>query len=123
MTVQLPYYPVGILMLLRVLIGAHEKATTNILLNHIWFIERKYPDDDINVILCIDTDVFEFVKKPPVDKTAVKKSIEEAGAKKVCYIEARHSIEDWFLEDFEGVVSYLRLPRGTVRPKGKGQEV
>lgn len=86
-------------------------------------LQKKNPDDDIYAILCIDTDAFEFSKKPPIDKAVVKKTIEDAGAKKVCYIEAKHSIEDWFLADFDGVVSYLGLPRGTKRPKGKGQEV
>ena len=84
-------------------------------------LQKKYPDDDIYAILCIDTDAFEFSKKPPIDKTAIKSSIETAGAKKVCYIEAKHSIEDWFLADFEGVVSYLGLPKNTNCPKGTGQ--
>lgn len=39
------------------------------------------------------------------------------------YIEAEHSIEDWFLADFDGVISYLGLPKSTKRPKGMGQEV
>lgn len=86
-------------------------------------LHKKYPSDDIYAILCIDTDVFEFSKKPPIDRNVVKKSIEDAGAKKVCYIEAKHSIEDWFLADFDGVISYLGLPKTTKRPKGKGQEV
>ena len=85
-------------------------------------LQKKYPGDDIDALLCIDTDAFELSKKPPSEKAVGKKSIETAGAKKVCYIEAKQSIEDWFLADLEGVVSYLGLPRGTKRPKGKGQE-
>ena len=84
--------------------------------------QRKHPNDDIYAILCIDTDVFDLAKKPPIDKRAVKASLESAGAKKVYYVEARHSIEDWFLSDYEGVLSYLNLPKGTKRPSGKGQE-
>lgn len=86
-------------------------------------LQKKYPNDDLYVLLCIDTDAFQFSKKPPIDKPTVKKSIENAGAKKVHYIEATHSIEDWFLADFDGVISYLGLPKSTKRPKGKGQEV
>ncbi|MBR5523973.1 MAG: hypothetical protein IKU51_01730 [Clostridia bacterium] len=85
-------------------------------------VQKKHPDKEIYALLCIDTDVFEFAKKPPIDKSAIKKAVEGAGAKKVLYIEAKHSIEDWFLADFEGVLSYLRLPKCTKRPKGKGQD-
>ena len=86
-------------------------------------LRKKYPHDDIYALLCIDTDVLQFSKKPPVDRRAVKTAIQEAGAKKVYYIEAEHSIEDWFLADFDGVISYLGLPKSTKRPKGMGQEV
>lgn len=77
---------------------------------------------DIYVFLCIDHDVFEFSKKPPFNKGEVQKSLEEAGAKKVTYIIAKQSIEEWFLCDFEGVLNYLRLPKTTKRPKGNGQD-
>ncbi len=86
-------------------------------------LQGRHPNEDIYAVLCIDTDVFEFTKKPPINKSAVKKNIQNAGAKKVCYIEAKYSIEDWFLADFEGVISYLGLPANTKRPKGKGQDV
>jgi len=86
-------------------------------------LRKKHPNDDFYALLCIDTDVFQFSKKPPINKTTVKKSIENAGAQKVYYIEAKLSIEDWFLADFDGVISYLGLPKNTKRPKGKGQEV
>ena len=86
-------------------------------------LKNKHPDDEIYVILCIDTDVFDLTKKkPPIDKQAVKISLEKAGAQKVTYVEARYSIEDWFLSDLAGVISYLRLPKDTKRPTGKGQD-
>ena len=85
-------------------------------------LQRKHPGKDIYAILCIDTDVFELMKKPPIDRAAVKKAIQSADAKKVCYVEAQHSIEDWFLADLEGILSYLGLPTSTKRPKGKGQD-
>lgn len=85
------------------------------------FIRKKHEGKDVFPILCIETDVFELTKKPPIDKAAVKASLLEAGAPEVVFVEAKHSIEDWFLTDFEGVISYLRLPRDTKRPPGKGQ--
>lgn len=86
-------------------------------------IQQDNAASDIYVLMCIDTDVFELSKKPPFDKKAVKIALEEAGVKQVHYIEARQSIEDWFLTDLTGVLSYLRLPADTKRPKGKGQDI
>lgn len=85
-------------------------------------IKVKNPTNDIFVYLCIDTDAFEFSKKPPINKENIKKQLENAGAKKVMYIEAKHSIEDWFLYDFQGVLKYLRLPSTTKKPSSKGQD-
>lgn len=78
---------------------------------------------DILVFLCIDSDVFEFSKKPPLNKEKLKKALCAAGAKKVTYIIAKKSIEDWFLCDLPGVLDYLHLPSNTTRPSSKsGQE-
>lgn len=94
----------------------------NIALRKFQKLKEKHPSTEIYAILCIDTDVFELSKKPPIDKDQVKKSLEEAGAAKVSYIEAKSSIEDWFLDDFSGVCSYLKLASKTKRPSGKGQD-
>ncbi|MBR6311748.1 MAG: hypothetical protein IKR51_02075 [Oscillospiraceae bacterium] len=85
-------------------------------------VKRSNPGKEIHVFLCVDTDVFEFQKKPPINRQSVKKELLDAGAKKVSYIEAVHSIEDWFLCDYLGVLSYLGLPSTTRKPKGTGQE-
>jgi hypothetical protein len=74
------------------------------------------------VFLCIDEDVFEFSKKPPFNRNELLKVLKNAGAKKCTYIIAKSSIEDWFLCDLEGVISYLRLPKSTKKPKGSGQD-
>lgn len=84
-------------------------------------LKESHPNDDIYAMLCIDTDVFEFSKKPPIDKSDIKKRLKENGAKQVNYIEARSSIEDWFLDDLPGVCSFLNLPANTSRPSGNGQ--
>lgn len=54
------------------------------------------------VVLCSDTDVFDFSLKPPIDWKETKKDFLRAGAMEVIQIRARHSIEDWFLKDVEG---------------------
>lgn len=84
-------------------------------------LQKKYQDKKIQVFLCIDHDVFELQKKPPIDKKKVKQAILDAGAQNVTFIEANQSIEDWFLHDLGGVILYLRLSKKTKRPKGNGQ--
>lgn len=85
-------------------------------------LKSKHSGKEMYVFLCIDSDVFELAKKPPFDRKQLKKALEDAGAKKVQYVVAKKSIEEWFLCDFEGVLNYLRLPKSTKRPKGNGQE-
>lgn len=63
-----------------------------------------------HVFMCIDTDVFEFQSNPPIDKKKVKKAIETEGGIPH-YIEACHSIEDWFLEDLDGIADFLKTQK------------
>jgi hypothetical protein len=77
-------------------------------------IKTKYDDDCIyTVVLCRDTDVFELSQKPPVKWDEVEKKLRDSGADDVIHIEAKHSIEDWFLYDTEGILSFLRLNKKT----------
>lgn len=90
-------------------------------------IIRENPDYDYILFLCIDTDIFNQNSKnynriPPFDKKRLQNQLIENGAKKVFYIEAKESIEDWFLSDLLGVVSFLHLPKKTKRPSGNGQD-
>lgn len=99
-------------------IGNYKKDATKEFLK----IQRDNPDKDIHVFLCIDTDVFEISKKPPIDKVAIKEKLREIGAKKVVYIEANRSIEDWLLCDYSGVLGFLNLPMNTKRVHTAGLE-
>ncbi|MDD2496793.1 MAG: hypothetical protein PHT78_00590 [Desulfitobacteriaceae bacterium] len=74
------------------------------------------------VILCHDTDVFDFSPKPPVNWTEVKKILRENGAAKVIQVKAKRSIEDWFLKDMSGLCKYLGLPNGTKCSGENGQK-
>jgi len=70
------------------------------------------PNTQFVVALCRDTDVFELSPKPPIKWDQVEKKFRDNGAD-VIHIEAKHSIEDWFLEDMEGIIGFLRLPKKT----------
>ena len=80
-------------------------------------IQPNYSDDcEFTIVLCSDTDVFEFAQNPPVDWNELSKDLRDAGACPIIHIEARHSIEDWFLYDSEGIINFLHLPKRTKVP-------
>lgn len=77
-------------------------------------IKPKYGADCLfTVVLCRDTDVFEFSPKPPVRWNEVERDLRENGADEVIHVEACHCIEDWFLYDVDGIISFLRLSKRT----------
>lgn len=77
-------------------------------------IKPKYGDDCVfTIVLCSDTDVFEFASKPPIKWNDVKKELENNGASDVIHVQAKRSIEDWFLYDIEGILGFLRLNKNT----------
>ena len=85
-------------------------------------IKKRHPTAEFHVFLCIDSDVFEYSKKPPINRTEIINALKNKGAQKATCITAKQSIEDWFLCDLTGIIKYLRLPSSTKRPKGNGQE-
>ena len=77
-------------------------------------IKPKYTDDCVfTIVLCSDTDVFEIASKPPIKWNDVKKELESNGASKIIHVQAKRSIEDWFLYDTEGILGFLRLNKNT----------
>ena len=64
-------------------------------------------------MLCSDTDVFDFAAKPPIKWDEVKKELTDNGAFKIIHVQAKRSIEDWFLYDIEGILGFLRLGKNT----------
>lgn len=77
-------------------------------------IKPKYGEEcRYTVILCSDTDVFEFSSKPPINWREVEQELRENGASQIIHVRAKHSIEDWFLYDAEGIMEFLRLGKNT----------
>ena len=63
-------------------------------------IKPKCDDDcEFTIVLCSDTDVFDFAPKPPIKWDEVKKELTDNGASKIIHVQAKRSIEDWFLYD------------------------
>lgn len=74
----------------------------------------KYGDHcEYTVVLCSDTDVFEFASKPPVKWNEIKDELKNIGTGRIIHVQAKKSIEDWFLYDLEGILGFLRLRKNT----------
>lgn len=70
----------------------------------------------VKSIFCsYDTDAFEFSQKPQVNWSKVKKDVEELGLK-FNRISVKRMIEDWFLDDIDGICDYIKLDKNH-RPK------
>lgn len=77
-------------------------------------IKPKYGDDcEFTIVLCSDTDVFDYSPKPPIKWNEVIKDFEKNRNTKVIHVQAKRSIEDWFLYDIEGILKFLKLGRNT----------
>ncbi|MDO4720136.1 MAG: hypothetical protein Q4A78_05700 [Peptostreptococcaceae bacterium] len=77
-------------------------------------IKPKYEKDcEFTIVLCSDTDVFDFAAKPPIKWDEVKKELKDHGASETIHVQAKQSIEDWFLYDLEGILGFLRLSKNT----------
>ena len=82
-------------------------------------IKPKYEEDcEFTIVLCSDTDVFDFSPKPPIKWDEVKKELMDNGASEIIHVQAKRSIEDWFLYDLEGILRFLRLGKN-IKASGK----
>ena len=57
--------------------------------------------------------MFDFAPKPPIKWDEVKKEFKDNGASQIIHVQAKRSIEDWFLYDIEGILGFLRLGKKT----------
>ncbi|WP_024859100.1 hypothetical protein [Ruminococcus albus] len=79
--------------------------------------EQKAPNTKFifHAFMCIDTDVLDsaqkparFRKNPPINENDTKQTIINKGGIPH-FIKAVYSIEDWFLEDSKGIITYLKI--------------
>lgn len=71
-----------------------------------------------SVCCSYDTDVFEDEESPVVDWQKLRKSIKRLGVKEFCTIEVKSAIEDWLLDDLEGLCAFLKQKDVPVSLKG-----
>lgn len=93
------------------------RGVGNIGVRAVQTFKKKYQSiDKIEYIVfcCYDTDVFENGRMPRLWTQNTKQKFLDAGATRVHSIEAVHMIEDWYLCDYENILRYLKLPRGSM---------
>lgn len=79
---------------------------------------------EFDAVVCeYDTDIFEKGIQQEPDWKKVEKNLKlNHNVTRFCRIQAKTSIEDWMLDDFEGLLKALSLPLNT-QPKGQhGQD-
>jgi hypothetical protein len=65
---------------------------------------------EVKAVCCsYDTDVFEFAERPVVDWGKVEREVKRLGIEEFCQIRVKSMIEDWLLDDMDGICRYLRL--------------
>jgi hypothetical protein len=70
----------------------------------------------VAVCCCYDTDVFEFSERPPVNWKSVKSIVNSLGIKNFIEVKVDHMLEDWLLDDIDGLCTYLKLESSTIHP-------
>ncbi len=65
-----------------------------------------------------DTDVFEDEETSIADWKKVRKAVARLGIEKFCIVEVKSAIEDWLLDDLEGLCSFLKMKSCPTSLKG-----
>ena len=89
-------------------VGNYQSKVSRIFL---FGVKPQNTDSVHKIVLCYDTDAFQFSRKPPVEWDVVVTDLTNKGAAKVCLVKAVTSIEDWFLYDAGGLRQFLKLPK------------
>ena len=75
---------------------------------------------EVKAVCCsYDTDVFEYAERPVVDWNRVEAEVKRMGVKNFCQVKVEQMIEDWLLDDMEGLCGYLKLKRRPAKLQGK----
>ncbi len=85
-------------------------------------VKGRYNNTDFCVGLAYDTDIFEYDRQPTLNWDEIDFYFKHNGVSKVVHIKQKYMIEDVFLEDYQGILEFLKLPQQSNMPKGNGYE-
>ena len=75
---------------------------------------------EVQAVCCsYDTDVFEYAERPVVDWKRVAAEVKRLGIKEFCEVKVEQMMEDWLLDDTQGVCAYLKLKKMPASVPGK----
>ena len=75
---------------------------------------------EVKAVCCsYDTDVFEYAERPIVDWKRVEAEVKRLGIREFCQVKVEQMMEDWLLDDMQGLCTFLKLKKTPVMPKGK----
>lgn len=100
-------------------IGGFKRIATRYYQNEVL---PKYRNTQFSIGLAYDTDVFEYDRQPIIDWQKVDANFKKNGAIEIVHVRQKSMIEDVFLEDYQGVLKFLNLPKNSKIPKGNGYE-
>jgi len=77
----------------------------------------------VSTVCCsYDTDVFEYAEHPVVDWNGVRTTVAKLGVKQFVELKVEKSIEDWLLDDMEGLCAFLGIKNAPQLTAGSGFE-
>lgn len=75
---------------------------------------------EVQAVCCsYDTDVFEYAERPVVDWSRVAAEVRRLGIREFCEVKVEQMMEDWLLDDMNGVCGYLKLKKTPASVKGR----
>ena len=75
---------------------------------------------EVKAVCCsYDTDVFEYAERPVVDWNRVETEVKRMGIRNFCQVKVEQMIEDWLLDDMDGLCAFLKLKRHPSKLQGK----
>ena len=75
---------------------------------------------EVKAVCCsYDTDVFEYAERPVVDWNRVEAEVKRMGIRNFCQVKVEQMIEDWLLDDMDGLCTFLKLKRRPSKLQGK----
>ncbi|MFP4456672.1 MAG: hypothetical protein ACLFPS_03360 [Clostridia bacterium] len=85
-------------------------------------IKSRYKNTEFCIALAYDTDIFEYDRQPSINWDHIDFYFRHKGVSEIVHIKQKYMIEDVFLEDYQGILKFLKLPAHSKMPKGNGYE-
>jgi len=100
-------------------IGGFKRVALNFFENEVLV---KHRNTEFCIGLAYDTDVFRYDRQPAFNWSDIDSYFKNRGVINIVHIKQKYMIEDVFMEDYQGILRYLKLPENSNMPRGNGFE-